>query len=67
MEDPHERNTCSEVFTFYAKQANHTYIEDLWKFIKKRVDCTDLSEGTYAYTEAPAEGIFSIYNRVITG
>ena len=43
------------------------YIEDLWKFIKKRVDCTDLSESTCAYTEAPAEGIFSIYNRVITG
>ena len=43
------------------------YIEDLWKAIKARTAFTDLSESPCAFTEAPAEGIFSIYNRVITG
>ena len=43
------------------------YINDLWKAIKERISFTDLSESPCAYTEAPAEGIFSIYNRVITG
>ena len=68
MEVPHERNTRSEVFSIEdAKEASNKYIEDLWRFIQKRVVCTDLSESASAYTEAPAEGIFSIYGRVITG
>ena len=68
IEEPHERNTRSEVFSIEdAKQASSRYIEDLWRFIQKRVVCTDLTESACAYTEAPAEGIFSIYGRVITG
>ena len=66
IEEPHERNTRSEVFSIEdAKQASNRYIEDLWRFIQKRVVCTDLTESACAYTEAPAEGIFSIYGRVL--
>ena len=36
-------------------------------FIKKRVDQTDFSDNPCAFSEATAEGIFSIYDRVITG
>ena len=39
----------------------------MWKAIKERVCYTDLSETPFAFTEAPAEGIFSIYSSVIGG
>ena len=44
-----------------------TYTTDLWKFIKLRIEKTDFSDNPCAFTEAPAEGIFSIYDRIITG
>ena len=43
------------------------YIKELWKAIENRKQYTDLSPSACAYTEAPAEGIFSIYSRVTTG
>ena len=39
----------------------------MWKAIKDRVSYTYLSETPCAFTEAPAEGIFSIYRCVIGG
>ena len=57
-EDPNEKNT---------KAACKIYIDDLWKAIKSRVEFTDLSDNTCAFTEARAEGIFSIYSSVIEG
>lgn len=67
-EEPQERNTRSENFTIEdAKKACDKYIKDLWGFIRKRIKHTDFSEGPCAFTEAPAEGIFSIYDRIITG
>ena len=39
----------------------------MWKATKERVCYTDLSETPFAFTEAPAEGIFSIYSSVIGG
>ena len=66
-EDPNEKNTRSSEFTINdAKAACNIYIDDLWKAIKSRVEFTDLSD-TCAFTEAPAEGIFSIYSSVIEG
>lgn len=68
LEEPHERATRTDNFIIQqAKSACDMYIEDLWKFIQKKIEYTDLSESACAFTEAPAEGIFSIYNRVITG
>ena len=67
-EEPQEKNTRAAPFSIQeAKCASDIYINDLWKAIKERISFTDLSESPCAYTEAPAEGIFSIYNRVITG
>ena len=68
LEEAHERGTRSEVFSIQdAYSACEIYIKDLWSFIKKRVDQTDFSDNPCAFSEAPAEGIFSIYDRVITG
>ena len=39
----------------------------LGKFIKLRIEKTDFSDNPCAFTEAPAEGIFSIYDWIITG
>jgi len=66
-EEPQE-STRSENFTIeHAKTAFDKYIKDLWFYISKRVEYTDFSEGPCAFTEAPTEGIFSIYGRIITG
>ena len=39
----------------------------MWKAIETRVKFTDLSDNTCAFTESPAEGMFSIYSSVIEG
>ena len=39
-------------------------IQSLWTGIKDRLQYTDLKESAAAYTEAPAEGVFSTYSRV---
>ena len=46
-----------------AKSVCDTYITDLWKCIKLRIEKTGFS----AFTEASTEEIFSIYDRIITG
>ena len=68
LEEPQERNTRTDIFSIHdAKSVCDTYTNDLWKFIKIRIQKTDFSDNPCAFTEAPAEGIFSIYDRIITG
>ena len=68
LEEPQERNTRADIFSIHdAKSVCDTYTTDLWKFIKMRIQKTDFSDNPCAFTEAPAEGIFSIYDRIITG
>ena len=63
-----DRVTRSSPFTIEdAKIASDMYSDILWKAIKKRLDYTDMSQSSCAYTEAPAEGIFSVYSKVSSG
>ena len=63
-----DKNTRSTAFTILdAKAACESYIQDLWKAIATRITYTDLSDSPCAFTEAPAEGVFSIYNIIVTG
>ena len=67
-EEPQDRITRSTPFTILqAKAATDTYTELLWGGIKRRIKLTDLSDSPCAFSEAPAEGIFSIYSRVTKG
>ena len=67
-EEPHERNTRTQendCFTISSAQAaSDFYITQLWKAIRKRCAFTDLSDSPCAFSEAPAEGIFSVYGYV---
>ena len=45
-------------------EASDLYTDLLWAAIRKRLPFTDLTQSTCAFSEAPAEGIFSIYSRV---
>ena len=68
MEEPNERHTRQELYSIdSAYIAEEQYINLFWQAFAKRVDCTDLSNSQCAFSEAPAEGIFSIYERVSTG
>ena len=71
MEEPHERNTRSqsnESFTILSAQAaSEYYITQLWRAIRKRCAFTDLTDNPCAFSEAPAEGIFSVYGNVLEG
>ena len=68
LEEPQERHTRADIFYINdAKSVCDTYTTDLCKFIKLRIEKTDFSDNPCAFTEAPAEGIFSIYDRIITG
>ena len=68
LEEPFEKNTRATPFTIIdAKTACESYISGLWRAVADRVKYTDLSECSCCYTEAPAEGIFSIYDRIISG
>ena len=65
LEDPQERVTRGAPFTMeHAKRASDTYIELLWAAIEKRIATTDLSASPCAFSEAPAESVFSVYSRV---
>ena len=44
-----------------------SYTELLWEAIKNRLVYTDLSASPCAFSEAPAEDIFSIYERICKG
>ena len=50
-----------------AVEISDAYIDSLWTAIRSRLSYTDISESAAAYSEAPAEGIFSTYARVSTG
>ena len=68
QEEPQERSTRGEMFsTEDVTMACKDYIKELWKSIGNRVQFTDLSPSPCAYTVSPADGIFSIYSRIITG
>ena len=80
QEEPQERSTRGDIFSIEDAAAacrdnvwyslfkiERDYIKELWKAIENRKQYTDLSPSACAYTEAPAEGIFSIYSRVTTG
>ena len=43
------------------------YISNFWNEMKERIKLTDLSAGPTSYSEAPAESIFSVWARVISG
>ena len=66
-ENPQKRNTRAPTFSISsAKTAAEAYIDALWS-CKKRVQFTDLSNSPCAFSEAPAETVFSIYSRVTQG
>ena len=63
-----QRRTRSNPFSVEdAQQISESYTESLWTAIKDRLQYTDLKESAAAYTEAPAEGVFSTYSRVSEG
>ena len=49
------------------KKAVDSYTHHLWKAIRKRLSKTDMTQSPCAFSEAPAEGIFSIMERVKQG
>ena len=71
-EEPRERVTRQAVeheFTIdQAKQIVDTYTDSLWSAIKQRLQSADLSDQSgCAFSEAPAENVFSVYSRVTDG
>ena len=67
-QEGHERVTRAAPFTIEeAKHEADLYTDLLWKAIRKRLEYTDMSQSPCAYSEAPAEGIFSVYSRVSKG
>ena len=47
--------------------ATDQYTDLLWEGVQTRLPYTDLSNSPCAFSEAPAEGIFSIFSRVCRG
>lgn len=70
-EEPRERvtrgNTALKMTVEEAKVISDRYTDNLWRATKKRIAYTDLSESPCSFSEAPAEGVFSVYERVSTG
>lgn len=67
-EEAHDRVTRSEPFTVEeARVVSDRYTDLLWTAVNKRLEFTDMSDTPCAFSEAPAEGIFSIYSRVSQG
>ena len=50
-----------------AKDATDRYTDLLWRAIEKRLPYTDLTNSPCAFSEAPAESIFSVFSRVTQG
>ena len=48
-------------------QVVENYIDNFWTEVNKRIKLTDLSAGNTSYSEAPAESIFSVWARIISG
>lgn len=64
-EEARDRITRSEPFTVeQAGVVSDRYTDLLWAAVKKRLEFTDMSDTPRAFSEAPTEGIFSIYSRV---
>ena len=62
------KRTHSDTFNINdAVEISDVYIDSIWTAIRSRLSYADLSESDAAYSEAPAEGIFSTYARVSTG
>ena len=67
LEEPCEKETRRQPFNIdEAKSASEAYIRMVWKAMADKTTYTDLSESSCSYTEAPAEGIFSIYDMILT-
>ena len=69
IEEPRERITRHSVeneFTVeHAKSIVDKYIDALWDAIHKRLEYADLDDlSSCAFSEAPAESVFSVYARV---
>ena len=54
----------SSVLKMQKRQVSYT---SLWKAVKERCKFTDISNSPCAFSEAPAQGIFSVYGHVIEG
>ena len=66
QEEPNERVTRSVEFSIIdAKQASELYITQLWKAVRERCKFTDISDSPCSFSEAPAEGIFSVNGHVL--
>ena len=67
-EDPYDRHTRAELDTIKdAKKESDKYTTELWAGIERRLAYTDISESPCAFSEAPAEGIFSVYENITNG
>lgn len=70
-EEPRERvtrgNVTAKMTIEDAKVISDSYTDNIWRAIEKRLKFTDMSASSCAFSEAPAEGIFSIYERVSAG
>ena len=65
QEHSRERSTRSDEFSIEdAKDASVSYIKKLWEAIDSRLCFTDISNSPCAFSEAPAESIFSVYANV---
>ena len=71
MDDPSVRQTrntaqtCSVVDDMF--DVVEEYITKLWLEMRERYQYTDLSAGPTSFSEAPAESVFSVWERVSEG
>ena len=62
------RNTVSvEGVIDSMYQVVEIYISKFWKEMNERIQLTDLSAGPTSFSEAPAESVFSVWSRILTG
>ena len=67
--DPNIRHTRSnqQGNVSLGKEAVDSYIENLWFEVQCRLNYSDCSDGATSFSEAPAESIFSYYERIRKG
>ena len=56
-----------EDIIFYQIVSVNNFIRNFWGGIQKRLKYTDLDQGSTCFSEAPAEGVFSVIEKVIQG
>ena len=67
-QEHYERVTRAEKYSIgQARDACDLYTDLLWEAVEKRLPYTDLTNSTCAWSEAAAEGIFSVYGKVSKG